>query len=185
MALQDISFDSLTHYYPRRKPGDYHHFEYSAAVAGDDPAFVSSTAAADLAKGFNGIPGTPCCYQMSYALNMSGLPVDVRSQRRNNQSASILGKKWYFLLAVDEMEWFLDQNADAQEMKGPTTGPTSIADIKSALQDRYGILVCRKGNYGFHTEIWNGSNYWQRDIVDGILSIAPTVKFYDMSTGDN
>src|SRR4051812_25934555 len=56
------------------------------------------------------IPGTPCCVQMSHALAAAGCIIGERSnRRRNSRITTSLGTRNY-LLAVDEMKWFLENN---------------------------------------------------------------------------
>ena len=54
------------------------------------------------------IPGTPCCVQMSHALGAAGAVIGTRSNRRlNSRITTPIGTRNY-LLAVDEMKWFLE-----------------------------------------------------------------------------
>src|SRR4051812_27231574 len=55
-------------------------------------------------------PGTPCCVQMSHALGVAGSIIGPRSNRRPNSRITTSTGTRYYLLAVDEMKWFLEHN---------------------------------------------------------------------------
>src|ERR1039458_2595665 len=55
-------------------------------------------------------PGTPCCVQMSHALGVAGCTIGPMSNRRRNSVITTPTGMRNYLLAVDEMKWFLGQN---------------------------------------------------------------------------
>jgi hypothetical protein len=56
-------------------------------------------------------PGnTPCCVQMSHALGVAGCLIGERSNRRANSRITTPTGTRFYLLAVDEMKWFLEDN---------------------------------------------------------------------------
>ena len=127
------------------------------------------------------IPGTPCCVQMSHALNAAGSTVGNRSNRRLNEPIiTSLGKK-YYLLAVDEMKWYLEQNFGlGEEISTDDNGKKrSIKEQKAALDDRTGILVFSKPPWGEHTELWDTDHMHQRDISEHLFESCK-VLFWDV-----
>jgi hypothetical protein len=124
-------------------------------------------------------PGTPCCVQMSHALNMAGSVIPSKSNRRWNSRIPATGSL-YYLLAVDEMEWFLTQNYGVgEDIRNGDSGKRETADMKAILNGRTGILVFRDGGFGKHTEIWDVDHMHQRDISDDVF-LVPKVLFWDV-----
>jgi hypothetical protein len=125
-------------------------------------------------------PGTPCCVQMSHALNKSGSLIPAKSNRRWNSLIPQTGSL-YYLLAVDEMDWFLTQNYGVGEeiSKNDDGSRRSTADMKAALSGRTGILVFREGGFGKHTEIWDVDHMHQRDMSQDLF-LVPKVLFWDV-----
>jgi hypothetical protein len=169
-----VSFDALKQYYPRRPD-----------LTPELKKFMD---------GLNkGIPddkpkNTPCCVQVSHALNMAGQSVTQTyvHQRRNNSPITISGTVYYYVLAVDEMEKYLSQRYGAGELltMDKTAKPSQAEQFKAYLQGRQGVLVFRDGGAGFHTELWNGQNCEQSianhgDITQDACLAKPRVLFWD------
>lgn len=166
MIISNTSFGALAANYPRRDVQDPSKYQYVERV-------------------MKGIPGTPCCVQMSHALNSAGITVPRNSYRRINARLTDIG--WNYLLAVDEVEEFLTQRfgqgEDVKHSDDGTRGPSKIRDY---LAGRTGILVFRQrpprvipppGLFE-HTELWDGAHFLQRDMaVDALLS-SPRVLFW-------
>jgi hypothetical protein len=152
------SFEILSQYYPRR------------------PDLTP-----ELKRFMDSITGTPCCVQISHALNMAGEKITPTyiGQRRNNSLITTNGLDYYYLLAVDEMEtWLTLTYGDGETV---SLGRTPD-EIKSYLQGRTGILVMRDGGYGtygFHTELWNGQTFLQTDMNVNACLAQPRVLFWD------
>lgn len=140
-------------------------------------------------KVMTGLPGTPCCVQMSHALNMCGIPVPQRSYRRNpNPSLRINGKDCSYLPATDELEDFLQTAYGEPETINRDLSKTrSMDEIKGYIKDRPGLLIFRyeklrvpapSGQFE-HTEIWNGTQILQRDMDERFLFARPRVLMWD------
>ncbi len=118
---------------------------------------------ADLNKGIpEGKPkNTPCCFQVSEALNLSGAEhaIPPRSWRRAN---SHLGMN-YYLGAVDELEIHLTSRYGKGEGLHLTAGSGTdrTKKMKAAIAGRQGILCFRDQGYGAHTELWDGTDIVQ------------------------
>jgi hypothetical protein len=102
-------------------------------------------------------PGnTPCCVQMSHALNLAGQIIPSRSYRRSN---SAIGS-YYYILAVDELEQYLaGRYGRGEEIK--TASRRDKASIKKYLNGKQGILCFRSAGAGAHTELWDKSRILQ------------------------
>lgn len=126
------------------------------------------------------IPGTPCCVQMSHALGIAGAYIGARSNRRANSQITTTGTR-YYLLAVDEMKWFLEQNYGmGDEISTDDNGNRrSVDDMKGVLDGRTGILVFSDLRYGMHTELWDVDHMHQRDISPAVFHAAK-VLFWDV-----
>jgi hypothetical protein len=132
----------------------------------------------------NYVGGTPCCVQMSQALNLSGLIVPSASFRRNNAYLTINGTGYYYFGAVDELEDFLtNQCAGGFAGELVTTDGSgnarSAGDIQQYLQGRQGILAFRDMGAGAHTELWDGHDILQQDIDRGWCFHQPRILFWD------
>ncbi len=98
---------------------------------------------------------TPCCLQISEALNGCGgeHKVPERSFRRRNPELPPKSGN-YFLQAVDELEKYLaGKYGTGEEIK--TTARNDPAKMKSYLNSKQGILLFRDGGAGAHTELWD------------------------------
>jgi hypothetical protein len=127
-------------------------------------------------------PGnTPCCVQMSHALSVAGCLIGARSNRRANSRISTEQGTYYYLLAVDEMKWFLEDNFGLGEevSKDDGGGRRSRSDIKADLNGRTGILVFSDLRFGKHTELWDVDHMHQRDMSPALFD-APKVLFWDV-----
>jgi Type VI secretion system (T6SS), amidase effector protein 4 len=128
------------------------------------------------------IPGTPCCVQMSHAINAAGGNIGPYSNRRRTAAITTsLGRRFY-LLAVDEMKWFLEQNYGmGDEISANDDGSRrSRAAMQELLNGRTGILVFSNLHYGTHTELWNVDHLHQRDITTALFNSAAKVLFWDV-----
>jgi hypothetical protein len=156
MPTIPVSYDSLRQYYPRRPSLTPELKKFmdglNAGIADDKPK------------------NTPCCVQVSHALNMAGQRVTQTyiNQRRNNSPISVGGTVYYYVLAVDEMEKYLTQRYGAGELLAldTATARPQAVQFKAYLQGRQGVLVFRDGGAGFHTELWNGQNC-EQSIANG------------------
>jgi hypothetical protein len=141
-------------------------------------------------KVMKGIPGTPCCVQMSHALNMAGVRIPARSYRRANAKLTINGTVYYYILATDELEKYLISlcGDDGEEINLDDTDSTrSEREIKNYISNRPGIIIFRYSDIGVippkgqfeHTEIWDGTKVLQRDMAETFLFGRPRVLMWD------
>lgn len=129
-------------------------------------------------------PGTPCCVQVSHSLNMSGFPVSqmYMGARRPNDGQKINGTRYYYVLAVDEMEAYLTDAYGPGELVRSDTDKAlqrTAPQVKAHLKGRKGILVMREGLAGVHTELWDGNAFLQKDMATDHLLTRPRVLFWD------
>jgi hypothetical protein len=127
-------------------------------------------------------PGnTPCCVQMSHALGVAGATIGPRSNRRATSAITTDAGTMNYLLAVDEMNWFLGQNYGPGEVVSLDDGGQrrSTQDMTGALNGRTGILVFSNNAYGTHTELWDVDHMHQTDISRAVFD-APQVLFWDV-----
>ena len=128
-------------------------------------------------------PGnTPCCVQMSHALNVAGCEIGARSNRRHNSRLTTPEGMYYYLLAVDEMKWFLEDNFGMGDEVSKADGGArriKIDDMKAVLRGRTGILVFSDLRYGTHTELWDVDHMNQRDMSPALFNAAK-VLFWDV-----
>jgi len=169
MGVMPASFAMLQGSYPRRDVKNPALYQY-------------------VDQAMKGIPGTPCCVQMSHALNMAGILIPRRSYRRENVGLKVSGRTYFYLLATDEVEVFLFDLCGEGEMVNRDLQKTrSIGEIKKYLANRPGLLLFRYMNFRAppiqgqfeHTELWNGTNILQRDMAEGFLFARPRVLFWD------
>ena len=127
-------------------------------------------------------PGnTPCCVQMSHALTAAGAQIGPHSnRRRNSQIKTNLGLN-YYLLAVDEMKWFLEDNYGlGDEISTDDSGRRrSVQQQTQVLSGRTGILVFSNNAFGAQTELWDVDHMHQRDISSALFN-QPRVLFWDV-----
>jgi Type VI secretion system (T6SS), amidase effector protein 4 len=170
MGVIPASFNTLSRNYPRRDQKNPQLYQYVDKV-------------------MKGLEGTPCCVQMSHALNMAGIPVPPRSYRRDpNPKLTINKKDYYYLLATDELETFLTAlTGDDGETINRDLGKTrTIAETQSYIQNRTGIIIFRHANLNTvppkgkfeHTELWDGTQILQRDISTSLFA-CPRVLMWD------
>jgi len=173
-----LDWDTVKSAYPMRTPG--------VGLAGPLGAFMSAlnrpyqTPEQQAAHSQAG-PNTPCCVQMSHALSAAGVMIPPRSNRRATSAIrTSLGTRNY-LLAVDEMKWFLEQNYGmGDEISRADDGSRrSLDDMKVVLDGRTGILVFSDLRYGTHTELWDENKMHQPDIGWGVFNAA-RVLFWDV-----
>lgn len=162
MGALSVSADKLISYYARRDKKDSSWPDVTAVM--------------------KGIPGTPCCVQISRAFCGAGLAVPARSFRRG--TVPFPNGQWRALLATDEVEEFLAVPfGDGRNLQGSQPNP---ADVKGSIGGIPGVLIFRHGlRRGFapkgkfeHTEIWDGSQIVQRDMNEGYLFSCPRVLFW-------
>src|SRR5262245_48931159 len=103
---------------------------------------------------------TPCCLQMSHALNATGQKIHSRSHRRAN---AVIGGN-YYIQAVDELEHYLIGRYGATEdIKKDAAGKIRTqAQMKLYLDGKQGILVFRSTGAGAHTERWDRNSIIQK-----------------------
>ena len=105
-------------------------------------------------------PGnTPCCVQISHALNNVGQRIPPSSFRRANSQIG----SYYYILAVDELEQYLSGlYGRGEEIKTAPSGKVrSTAEMKQYLKDKQGILLFRSAGAGHHTELWDKTHIIQ------------------------
>lgn len=137
----------------------------------------------DLRKIMDRNPGTPCCVQVTHALNMTGFLVSpgFKGQRRPPEREKINGTLYYFLLAVDEVENYLtDRYGPGEALHKDANGKQRTPqDIKKYIDGRPGLLVMIGIPKRDHTEFWTGTSFVQPGMaVDTLLSM-PRVVFWD------
>ncbi len=158
MPQISIEWDTVKQFYPRRP------------LTGPLKTFMDQT------------PGTPCCVQMSHALTAGGANVGPMSNRRRNSSITTTLGPNYYLLAVDEMNWFLTQNYGVGEEISTDDGGRrrNLADMKQVLNGRTGVLVFRDLGFGAHTELWDVDHMLQTDMSYGLFNPPNKVLFWDV-----
>jgi Type VI secretion system (T6SS), amidase effector protein 4 len=131
-----------------------------------------------------GIPGTPCCVQLSIALVRSGISIPEKSNRRLNGRGTIQGHRRPLLFCVDEVIDFLSWRfGKGLELKEAGEGTqNSYAAMKRKIAIRQGILAFYDLRYGFHVELWNGRAIHQRDIDERFCFGQPKVFFWECGT---
>jgi hypothetical protein len=103
---------------------------------------------------------TPCCIQVSHALNKAGMLVPKAGYRRNNAKIG----DYFYVLAVDELEQYLTwRYGQGEEIKvDPATKKVrTTKEMKEFLKGRQGILLFRNGGAGHHTELWDDTHIMQ------------------------
>ncbi len=101
---------------------------------------------------------TPCCVQVSHALNKAGLKIPKQGYRRAN--SLIAGD--YYILAVDELEQYLSwRYGRGEEIKH---NHKTLAEMKAYLNGKQGILLFRDGGAGYHTELWDNDHILQNGL---------------------
>ena len=137
--------------------------------------------APEIAQIMAGIGGTPCCCQLSYALNLSEIRIPEWSNRRRNTAGSARGVRFRFLLCVDEVINFLTKRCGGSlRLDVADDGSRkSYVDMKRTIELRQGILAFSDRHYGFHVELWNGRSIHQRDINETFCFGKPEIFFWD------
>lgn len=102
---------------------------------------------------------TPCCVQVSHALNKAGLAIPGASYRRKNSKIG----SYFYILAVDEFEYYFSGiYGRGEDVKKDGSGKTrSVKEMKNYLDGRQGILLFRNGGAGHHTELWDQTHILQ------------------------
>ena len=143
---------------------------------------------ADLKKQDPGSNPTPCCLQMSWALNAAGHTIPRHSFRRPN--AVINGRN--HIGAVDELEYYLTgRYSRTEDIKKDGSGKTrSVPEMKQYLHGRQGILVFRDPTPGVHTELWDTSTIKQKagapgGMNEGHIFSQPRILFWEIANTAN
>ena len=102
------------------------------------------------------------------------------NRRRNSVITTPTGTRNY-LLAVDEMKWFLEQNYGmGDEISTDDNGARrNLQGMKSVLDGRTGVLVFSDLHFGMHTELWDVDHMHQHDISTAVFN-ASRVLFWDV-----
>ena len=102
---------------------------------------------------------TPCCVQISHALNKAGQLIPLSSFRRANSKI----ESYYYILAVDELEQYLSGlYGRGEEIKKDSSGKVrSTGEMKQHLNNKQGILLFRSAGAGHHTELWDKTHIVQ------------------------
>lgn len=147
------------------------------------PSEISDYIAA-LKRANPGSNPTPCCLQLSWALNASGHKVPRDSFRRQNAD---LGRGGWGLGAVDEVEVYLTNRYGRTEdiTRGPS-GTRSVPQMREYIHGRQGILVFRDSTPGVHTELWDTSTIRQRGggaggMSEGYIFGQPRILFWEVA----
>jgi hypothetical protein len=129
---------------------------------------------------------TPCCLQISHALNATGQKILSRSFRRDN--APIAGN--YYIQAVDELEHYLiGRYGRTEDIRKDSAGKTRTeAQMKHYLEGMQGILLFRNTGAGAHTELWDGKNIIQKAGAPGGMNEQyifgqPRILFWQVTDG--
>lgn len=169
MGVIPASISNLIDQYPRRDKQDPEKYKYVEKI-------------------MKGLPGTPCCVQMSHTLNLCGIQVPSASYRRSpNPKLKIDNVERRYLLATDEIEEFLWTlfgepeliNLDLNRIR-------SIAQTKLYIKNRPGLIVFRHASLRIpppkdkfeHTELWDGTQLVQRDMSESLFN-CPRVLMWD------
>jgi hypothetical protein len=138
-------------------------------------------------------PGnTPCCVQVSHALNMAGEKIPntynyAKQRGRTPAPIQVNGISNFYLLAVDELEQWLTQKYGAglnvRALAGLPNAPRGnliqrkkdMEQMKAYLSKDKGILLFRTPGAGLHTELWDGDQILQRDMDEVNLFSQPRV----------
>lgn len=141
-------------------------------LTGDLKAFMES-------PGIKG--GTPCCVQISHALNKGGIKIPKNGFRRDNSDIPY-GSGIYYILAVDELARYLtDYWGEGENVFRDANGHRILpAAIKASLANRVGIIVFRDTGPGFHAELWDKTQILQRDMDEQKLFSQPVILFWDV-----
>jgi hypothetical protein len=127
----------------------------------------------EVKKVMSTLSGTPCCVQVSDALNKVGQLVGPKSRRRDNACLKIDGTKYFYLMAVDEDENYLNDNyGQGDEIRRSGDGSLrSESDMKDYLNGTPGIIAFRSPPgpdwAGLHVELWDGSHILQSARIAG------------------
>lgn len=152
-----LEWDTLKAAYPRRP------------LTGPLKAFMDQT------------PGTPCCVQMSHALNIAGCRLGPQSNRRRASRIASPAGTFHYFLAVDEMNWLLQLTYGAGEeiSKDENGRRRTRRQMLELLDGRTGILVFSNLRYGAHIELWDQTHMHQRDMSLDLFD-QPKVLFWDV-----
>jgi hypothetical protein len=129
-------------------------------------------------------PGTPCCVQITHALNLCGEVVPAAMYPRAWRAPDgnmFEGRKLHYILAVDELEHYLTHTYGPAELVNRTADgkKRTVPQIKTHLGGRTGILLMFDAVTGIHAELWTGTGFHQTDMaVDHLLGLA-RLPFWD------
>ena len=137
----------------------------------------------ELKAGFGSIKGTSCCYKLSHGLNLSGYIIPARSHRRFNHSAKIGGVWRYYLMVVDEVEYYLDNtlNWSYENIKVSGSGSRNQSEMIEYLKGKYGVLLFWTDPWGLHVELWNNDRMHQPGMSNDMFAKSKSVWLYETS----
>ncbi|HWY04573.1 MAG TPA: T6SS effector amidase Tae4 family protein [Candidatus Acidoferrum sp.] len=172
MIYIPVDFEVLRRNYARRVPNQ------------DDPS-KSHLELIDLKNYIDSLPpgNTPCCIQVSHALNLAGQtipPTNPTARRQNNETIRVEGVSRKYILAVDELEAWLTfkygAGLDVRKFAGLPDSSNDMEAMKIQLSSVKGILVFREPpGFGMHTELWDGRRILQGDMDEKHLFSRPRI----------
>lgn len=117
-------------------------------------------------------PNTPCCVQVSHALNSANEFIPGHGYRRANTKVG----SWFYILAVDELEHYLaGRYGRGDNIRVNASGQKrNLDDMKTYIGGKQGILLFRNNGAGVHTEIWDKTTTLQNGQVPGVF-VGPAV----------
>jgi hypothetical protein len=166
-------------------PANFASLERNYPCNPDNPCCYDGDKYKHVKQVMTGLTGTPCCVQMSHALNMAGINIPEytlgRTPPRQNTPHVIDGVRYYYILATDELEGYMKLlTGDDGEQINKDLGNTRTAnDIRKYISGRPGLLLFRYNDYGVpppkdhfeHTELWDGTNILQyQGISPGVFN---------------
>jgi len=152
-----VNFDTLKSHYPTYKTLPLPLQKFMDGL--NKPVIDRNKIHKEKGEPLEHLPNTPCCVQISHALNKAGQLVPTSSFRRANSQI----ESYYYILAVDELEQYLSgRYGRGEEVKKPPSGNARSRDeMKQYLHDKQGILLFRDTGAGYHTELWDKTHIIQ------------------------
>jgi hypothetical protein len=143
--------------------------------------------------------GTPCCVQISHALNRCNIGLPGSTYRRPASSmpkVMVDRRAFTYIPATDELEVILQDlfgppetiNRDLDKPRSSATTNRGIKnDLAAYIKDRPGLIIFRFSKYRNpappgefeHTEFWDGKATVQTDMALDFLFARPRVLFWD------
>lgn len=133
-------------------------------------------------KWWGNTKGTSCCYKLSFGLNALGPKIPARSFWRPNHVSRVDGVLLYHLMAVNEVERYLDTvlKWDSENIKNGDTKRGRDQQM-AYLQGKYGVLLFWEPPAGLHVELWDNTKMNQPNMSPGMFTRATSVWFYETS----